>query len=55
MKNESISLTPVSDIVQMTKALPEIPDGARPIIYEQVIPNAKDTESGQPDPAHIYD
>lgn len=56
-KNQDITLTPASEIVAMTKALPEIPNGARPLVYEQVIPipvsaNANE-ESGRPDPAHV--
>lgn len=52
-----ITLTPQSKIVQMTKALPEIPNGARPVVYDQVIPeptSARANEaSGRPDPAHV--
>lgn len=55
MENE-IKLTPASKIVEMTKALPEIPNGARPVEYSQVIESAKleaSEQSGKPDPAHI--
>jgi len=58
MKDTNIELTPVSKIVEMTKALPEIPNGAHPVIYDQVIPNASakaDASYGKPDPAHNYD
>ncbi len=53
-KNQDIELTSAARIVEMTKALPEIPNGARPLVYEQVIPEpVSANQSGQPDPAHI--
>jgi hypothetical protein len=53
MKDKDITLTPASAIVQMTKALPEIPNGARPVVYEQIIPEpVSANQSGSPDPAH---
>lgn len=58
MKDTNIKLTPVSEIVAKTKALPEIPNGAHPVVYEQVIPNASikaDRSYGKPDPAHYMD
>lgn len=48
---KEITLTPVATIVAMTKALPEIPDGAKPMVYDQVI-DCNCGGSGQPDPAH---
>ena len=50
MENE-IKLTPASKIVEMTKARPEIPNGAKPVVYEQVV-NGKSGDVGRPDPAH---
>lgn len=52
---KDIKPTPASTLVNMTKALPVIPDGARPVVYEQVIPGASaksDRSAGKPDPAH---
>ena len=56
MKNDDISLTPVASIVAKTGALPEIPNGARPVDYDQVIRGASvksDESYGKPDPAHV--
>ncbi len=50
MENE-IKLTNTSVIVEMTKALSEIPCGAKPVVYEQVV-DAKAGDYGRPDPAH---
>lgn len=54
-KTSEITPTPASVLVDMTKALPVIPNGARSVVYEQVIPNANeraDASYGKPDPAH---
>ena len=38
-----------------TKAFSEIPNGSRPLVYEQVIPEPKkDVNYGQPDPVHYW-
>lgn len=52
--DKEISLTSTAAIVAMTKALPYDNDGARPVVYDQVIDGgASDGESGSPDPAHM--
>ncbi len=52
---KEITLTPVADIVAMTKSFPE-QKVQGPLVYEQVIPNASekaDASYGRPDPAHV--
>lgn len=54
MDNE-IKLTPASKIVDMTKALPEVPNGDYPRDYDQVIRGnasaSADAQRGKPDPS----
>ena len=51
---DEIKATPASKLVDMTRALPEIPNGDYPRVYEQVIvgnANSKaDAVRGKPDP-----
>jgi len=54
--DKEITLTPTASIVAMTKALPDIPNGARPVEYDQEIESASveaNEQSGSPDPAHM--
>ena len=53
--DKEITLTSPATILAMTAALPDIPNGARPVEYEQEIESASieaDEQAGKPDPAH---
>lgn len=53
--NDEITPTPYAKIRAMTGAYPEIPNGARPVEYNQEIESAsveENEQSGKPDPAH---